>query len=66
MVKLEYCGHAIIADWGNKRTYIVSDVDFTASPVSMTFTYQGKEITVADYFEKAYQMKVNQPKQPLF
>lgn len=59
MVKLEYCGHAIIANWGNKRTYVVSDVIFENSPVTMTFQYQGKETSVADYFDSQYKMKVS-------
>ena len=26
-------GSSIIADWGNKRTYIVADIDFKTNPV---------------------------------
>lgn len=66
MVKLEYSGQSVIANWGNRRTYIVTDIEFNLSPVTMKFDFQGKEICVAEYFKSHYNMVVRNPKQPLF
>lgn len=38
-VRAEFSGKSVIADWGNKRTYIVTDVDFTKNPVEHKFMY---------------------------
>jgi len=66
MVKLEYSGQSIIANWGNRRTYIVTDIEFGLNPVTMKFDFQGKEICVAEYFKSHYNMVVRNMKQPLF
>lgn len=60
-VRAEYGQQVIIANWGNRRSYTVNDVDFTHSPTTMTFTFQDKEISVAEYFKKHYGMSVKQP-----
>jgi hypothetical protein len=39
IVRLEFCDKPIIADWGNQRTYFVTDVVFNVNPVSMTFEH---------------------------
>lgn len=65
-VKLEFCQSSIISNWGNKRTYIVTDVVFDESPVSKTFDHRGKEVSIAQYFADTYQMHVSKPNQPLF
>ena len=49
-VRAEFSQKSVIADWGNKRTYIVTDVDFTKNPVSHKFMYNDKMISVAEYF----------------
>ena len=49
-VRAEFSGKSVIADWGAKRTYIVTDVDFEKNPVSQKFDYNGKKISVAEYF----------------
>ena len=46
----EFVNKSIIADWGNMRTYIVSDVDFEKNPVSYSFDYNNSKIRVAEYF----------------
>ena len=66
MVKTTFAGHSIIANWGNKRTYIVTDIEFASNPLTMTFEYKGKETCVAEYFATCYNMHVTNPKQPLF
>ena len=64
--KLEFVGKTIIANWGNKRTYIVSDVDFSTNPVTKKFQVGDTEISVADYFKNHYGMSICEPRQPLF
>lgn len=39
IVKLEFVNKSVIADWGNKRTYIVHDVDFEKNPINHTFMF---------------------------
>jgi hypothetical protein len=65
-VKAEYAQQVIIANWGNRRSYTVNDVDFTNNPTTMTFNFEGKEISVAEYFKKHYGMSVKSVDQPLF
>ena len=66
MVKLEYAGQAIIANWGNRRTYIVTDIEFNSNPIKQTFEFHGQQVSVADYFQQCYKMPVTKLKQPLF
>ena len=66
MVKLEYAGQAIIANWGNRRTYIVTDIEFNSNPLKQTFEFHGQQVSVADYFQSCYKMQVTKLKQPLF
>ena len=66
MAKLEFCGKSIIADWGNSRTYFVTDIDFDSNPLKKTFLYNNKQISVAQYFQDAYGKKVSDTRQPLF
>lgn len=66
MVKAEFSSKSVIADWGNKRTYIVTDVDFKKNPVSHKFMYNDKMITVAEYFSSVYGKNISDYNQPLF
>jgi hypothetical protein len=66
MVKLEFASQSIIANWGNKRTYIVTDIDFGTDPHKQKFDYRGVDTSVADYFKTNYGMVVTDHKQPLF
>ena len=52
LVRIEFSQKSIIADWGNKRTYIVTDVDFEKNPVQHKFQYDGQDTSVAEYFSK--------------
>jgi len=58
MVRIEFGGKSIIADWGNQRTYIVHDIDFDENPHTKTFPHKDGEISVAEYFFQAYQKKL--------
>ena len=66
IVRLEFCRKPIIADWGNLRTYFVSDVVFNENPVSMTFEKGEDVISVAEYFFKTYNKKITKKNQPMF
>lgn len=56
----------MIGNWGNKRTYIVHDVDFEKSVSTHKFPYNGKEMTIAEYFAQVYDLHVTDFDQPLF
>ena len=66
IARLEFCGKSIIADWGNQRTYFVSDVVFNVNPMSMTFEKDGNVKSVSAYFEETYKKKITQKWQPMF
>lgn len=66
IVKTEFSRKSVIGNWGSKRTYIVHDVDFEKSVTSFTFNYNGKEISIAEYFELVYKLRVTDFRQPLF
>lgn len=50
MVKLEFSRKSVIGNWGAKRTYIVHDIDFEKSVTDFKFTYNGVELSIAQYF----------------
>jgi len=66
VVRLEFSNKSVIADWGNKRTYIVSDVDFEKNPETHTFCFNGKDTKISDYFQKVYDKTLKDFNQPLF
>ena len=47
---MEFSGRSIIADWGNKRTYIVGDVDFEMTPTEHEFIWNDVPTKLASYF----------------
>lgn len=48
----------MIANWGNKKTYIVRDLIFDKNPVTKFFVdNEGNKISVAEYFLKTYNLK---------
>lgn len=63
----EFKGQSIIANWGNKKAYIVHDIIFDKNPLTYFFEdSNGKQISVAMYFLQAYGMKITDKNQPLF
>lgn len=66
MVKLEFVRKSVIGNWGSKRTYIVYDVDFEKNVTDFKFDYNGREISIAEYFSLVYKLNVTDFKQPLF
>ena len=63
---MEFTRKSVIGNWGNKRTYIVHDVDFEKSVTDFKFDYNGKEISIAEYFQLVYKLNVTDFRQPLF
>ena len=49
-VKLEFNRKSVIGNWGTKRTYIVHDIDFEKNVSEYKFTYNGVEMSIAQYF----------------
>lgn len=48
----------------NQRTYTISDIAWDLTCLSK-FAYQGSQITYLEYYQKAYQVAVRDPHQPL-
>ena len=63
---MEFSGRSIIADWGNKRTYRVDDVDFERTPVNYEFVYNEVPIKLAQYFAQVHGKNVTDFNQPCF
>ena len=62
----EFVGQSIIANYGNKRTYIVNDVNFEEGPGKKSFELKnGDKMSVAEYFYKTYKLKVCDHNQPM-
>lgn len=65
-MRLEFSGKSIIADWGNKRTYRVDDVDFERTPTEYEFQWNDKPTKLAQYFEAVYNKRITDFNQPCF
>jgi len=63
----EFKGQSVIANWGNKKAYIVSDMIFDQTPLTIFFDdSKGAKVSVAEYFLRTYNMKISDRNQPLF
>ena len=63
----EFRFKSVIGQWGNKKAYIVYDVIFDKSPLTMFFhNHEGKKMSIADYFNITYKLKITAKRQPLF
>lgn len=61
-----FVGKSVIANYGNKKTYIVNDVDFENGPTGTFFDMRdGQKISVAKYFYKTYNRKITEKRQPM-
>ena len=66
-IRYEFQGKTVIGNYGYKKTYYVEEIDFKKTPVTTRFqTADGKKISIAEYFCKNYDLKITDPKQPLF
>lgn len=50
----EFKGKSIVAQWGNKKTYIVREIMFNLTPMNHTFLHGEKMMNVAEYFQMTY------------
>ena len=64
-LKEEIVGKSVLARYGNKRTYVVNDIDFTLSPAKYTFDGPSGKTTVMNYFKTKYLIAIKDPDQPL-
>ncbi|KAG7164425.1 piwi-like 2, partial [Homarus americanus] len=55
---------AIVMTTYNDKTYRVDDVDWNLTP-SSKFPYRGDEISYIDYYQKNYQVRIKDVKQPM-
>lgn len=56
----------MIANYGNKRTYVIQDIKFDLGPCNTFFDMNdGQKISIAKYFLKQYNLKITQKKQPM-
>lgn len=63
----EFRFKSVIGNWGNKKAYIVHDIDFEKNPFTRFFDdHKGDKMSIAEYFLKTYELKVTDRKQPLF
>ena len=64
-VKEIVVGNSVLARYGNKRTYVINDVDYTHSPATCEFEGPQGKMSIAEYFLKKYLLKIKDPNQPL-
>lgn len=50
----------------SKRNYRIDDVCFDKNPSNTTFNWNGKNITIYNYYEVAHKIKIKDKTQPLF
>lgn len=67
MIHTEFKYSSVIANWGNKKAYIVKNVLFNTNPFVHTFKdNEGNVHSIAEYYKKTYNMKISEKNQPLF
>ena len=65
-VKEELKGKSFLAGYGHKKTYKIDDILFDRSPTSQKVLYDGKMVTLVEYYARAYNIKLQYPNnQPL-
>ena len=65
LVESEVVGSSVIADWGNKRTYQITGIDFETNPTNKKFVYNNEEICVSQYMKDVYGKIITDHRQPL-
>jgi hypothetical protein len=64
--KKQFVGAAVIANYGSKRTYTVTDIRFDLGPCNTFFDGKdGQKTSVAKYFFREYKMKISDKRQPM-
>lgn len=64
-LKRNLVGSTVVTSYGKQDNYRVEDITWEESPQS-TFECRGKEISYLEYYEKQYNLKIKDKKQPLF
>jgi aubergine-like protein len=65
VLKEELVGRSVLARYGNKRTYVVSDIAFNTSPRTGVFQTPEGSLSVDEYFQKKYLLHIKDKNQPL-
>lgn len=62
-INSEFRYKSVIGNWGNKKAYIVHDIDFEKNPFTRFFDdHKGDKMSIAEYFLKTYELKVTDKK----
>lgn len=64
-MKEELSGKVVLARYGNKQTYTITDIDFTMSPTSYEFDTAEGKVNLEFYLKKKYMISLKDKKQPL-
>ncbi len=56
-----FTGATVLTQYGQKRPYRISDVDFDKTPETLTFDRNGKTVSVATYFKSVYGKTITRP-----
>ncbi len=64
-VKEGIVGHSVLARYGNKQTYVVSDIDFELTPETYQFNEGENKTSILDYFRRKYLIDIKVRDQPL-
>lgn len=64
-VKDALIGKSVIGRYGNKRNYVVTDIDFKHNPVTFEFDTVKGRVNMDTYYSQKYGLKIQDKKQPL-
>jgi len=57
---------SVIANYGNRKVYIVQAINFESGPCNEHITLRdGQRISIAKYFYKTYDLKITDKRQPM-
>lgn len=62
----DYFGGRALRTVYSKRNYRVDDIAFDKTPANTTFNWNGKNITIYNYYEVSHKIKIKDKNQPLF
>ena len=64
-IKEELIGRSFKVSYGGEKKYKIDDILFDRNPKNQAFKYNGKDITVYEYFKKKYQKTIKDVNQPI-
>ncbi len=65
VIKEHFGGRALRTVY-SKRNYRVDDIAFDKTPANTTFNWNGKNITILNYYDVSHKIKIKDKNQPLF